>query len=67
LFLSSHSRSYLQHDVFAAQDDRFRFVSPATTFILMHEDGQSAHATEAHSQPPPPAIRRGRRLFLADE
>jgi hypothetical protein len=33
--------SHLQHEVFAAQGERFRFVSPGTTFILMHEDGLS--------------------------
>jgi len=27
--------------VFAAQGERFRFVSPGTAFILMHEDGRS--------------------------
>lgn len=33
--------SYLQHSVFSAASARLRFVSPGTSFILMHEDGQS--------------------------
>lgn len=31
--------SYLQHSVFAQHSDKLRFVSPGTSFILMHEDG----------------------------
>lgn len=31
---------YLQHEVHAAQSERFRFVSPTTTMILMHEEGR---------------------------
>jgi len=35
---------YLQHDKFSSAAARFRFVSPGTTFILMHDDDPSDFA-----------------------
>ena len=32
---------YCQHELFKEHSERFRFVSPTTTMILMHEEGRT--------------------------